>query len=179
MPCRPSDSVRLGKLPFGLLIGRSVFSPPMLQWIDGEVARVKDHEQLWVPALMAHYAAHQVLTRELPALARQKAQSFGKNHYRLKTKFCASWEVYEVLWRCYLENKPALAHQLQRHPYEREVLRNSKYFGAAIAGIVAELDYAAAAAPQAGERDCPFCAERIKAAAVVCRYCQRDLPPAK
>ena len=28
-----------------------------------------------------------------------------------------------------------------------------------------------------GGRKCPFCAEVVKAEAMVCRYCQRDLPP--
>jgi len=35
-----------------------------------------------------------------------------------------------------------------------------------------------AAWPPAGnERTCPFCAERIKFEAVICRYCQKDMPP--
>jgi uncharacterized membrane protein YeaQ/YmgE (transglycosylase-associated protein family) len=34
-----------------------------------------------------------------------------------------------------------------------------------------------AAAPPGGLRPCPWCAEDIKPAAVICRYCGRDVPP--
>ncbi len=44
------------------------------------------------------------------------------------------------------------------------------------AGIVTRAD-AAANPPAPPERDCPWCAERIKLAAIVCKHCGRDVPP--
>ncbi|MFZ2309032.1 MAG: hypothetical protein WAW34_17000 [Rhodoferax sp.] len=48
----------------------------------------------------------------------------------------------------------------------------------AIAAVPAEKEVQRSFETDAGERKCPFCAEVVKREAVICRFCQRDLPPA-
>ncbi len=50
-------------------------------------------------------------------------------------------------------------------------------FGWTILGWIVALVWAFSDSPSdEGKRTCPFCAEKIQPAAIVCPHCQRDLP---
>jgi len=58
--------------------------------------------------------------------------------------------------------KETIAHYREEYPKEQQALH---------------VEPAPPAAPAEPTRDCPFCAEKVKAQAKVCRFCGRDLPP--
>lgn len=178
-PGNPGRTIRLDSVPFGRVIVRSVFRPEELSWQDAEYQRVKVRPELWVSNLIAHLEAHRTLSLSIGKLARGSVGPFGmRRGYPLGAEFLSRWNVFETLWRIYItaEGKPLLAAQLDVHPYEAEVLRTSKYFGSAISGIQVEFARISSSTQSEMVRICPYCAETIKAQAVICRFCDRDLP---
>jgi hypothetical protein len=178
-PGNPGRTIRLDSVPFGKLVVRSVFRPEEVAWQDTEYQRVKARPELWVPSLMAHLEAHRTLSLSIGKLARGSVGAFGiRRGYPLRADFLSRWNVFETLWRLYItaDAKPLLAAQLEAHPYEAEVLRTSKYFGSAISGMQVEFAKVSLAAQSEMIKDCPYCAEPIKAKAVICRFCNRELP---
>jgi hypothetical protein len=58
-------------------------------------------------------------------------------------------------------------------PSPQERLRRTQEFARAVHGSPGDTS----GGPGAGERACPWCAETVKTAALLCRFCGRDLPP--
>lgn len=178
-PGDPGRTIRLDSVPFGKVVARSVFRPTELAWQDAEFQRVRARPELWVNSLMAHLEAHRTLSLSIGKLARGSVGPFGmRRGYPLRADFLSRWNVFETLWRLYItaEAKPLLAAQLDARPYEAEVLRKSKYFGSAISGMQVEFTRSSLATQSEMVKTCPYCAETIKAKAVICRFCNRDLP---
>lgn len=72
---------------------------------------------------------------------------------------------------------PALVASRRRVQQENAIFVVNLAFGWTVVGWLIALIWATASPSLKGTTTCPFCAERIKAQAVVCPHCRNDLKP--
>jgi hypothetical protein len=99
-------------------ISRKVFKSDELVWIDGWVADVMGRPDQWIPIWMTFLGLR---TRGLQA---KFTRSGGRRGFQYSSKFLALFSGHHTMvFRCIQEsNRPALAAELRKHPYDTAVV---------------------------------------------------------
>lgn len=110
------------------------------------------------------------------AVVRRKRTLFSSNEMSIHLQRVASVHIQTgVFWSDILIESTGGTDPIASHGHHKaDALRVKDLIEQAQSGLLAEgTGQASSSGPT---RDCPFCAETIKAAARVCRFCGRDLP---
>lgn len=150
-------------------ISRKVFKPDELVWIDGWIADVMGRPDQWIPTWMAFLGLR---TRGLQARFTSRG---GRRGFQYSSKFLALFSVHHtVVFRCIQEsNRPALAAELRKHPYEAELLKGDRFTGSVINGVLAESagPPTAPVSPAEPLTRCAYCGMSYKLSEPRCSHC--------
>jgi hypothetical protein len=115
-------------------ISRNVFKPDELVWIDGWVADIMGQPDMWVRIWVEFTALRAT------GLQVKFTRTANRRGWPYSSKFLAWFSVQHTVVMRTLQagNRPALAAELGKHPYEIEVLRGNRYTGSAVNGVLAE-----------------------------------------
>jgi hypothetical protein len=132
-PCRERQ-ILMAKPVASDAISRSVFRRDELRWIDGTVADTMTRPDLWVKMWTEFLGLRSV------GLRVHATRNGNVRGFPYSSKFLAWFSVHQsVLMQCLKpENRPALAVELRKHPFELETLKGNHYTGSAVSGVLAE-----------------------------------------
>jgi hypothetical protein len=132
-PCRERQ-ILMGKPVASNAIARSVFKRDELTWIDGWVADRMGQPELWVQSWS------QLLSLRAAGLRVKLTRVGNRRGWQYNSKFLAWFSIQHTVVALTLQpgNRPALAAELRKHPYEAEVFRGDRFAGSAVAGVLAE-----------------------------------------
>lgn len=175
-PKRQGRTTWLRAIPVPAPRQTKIFKDDEWQWIQAEVARLLDNPSLWIDALMELVDARQGLF-EVPIT---RSGITGVVGFKVRVEGLARWFALDYFAsRLVAEGMARQAgYLLRQRPFESAILRENSYLGAVIAGMLAASEPPPKASVAINEsKDCPYCAESIRLAAIICRFCNREQPP--
>jgi hypothetical protein len=133
-PCR-ERKIFMTKPVASEAIPLTLFKLDELTWINGVVADTMSRPELWTGMWTGFLRLRATGLRINPTTTSRHGWGFVYS-----SEFLAWFSVHESVMALSLKpkNRPALAVELRKYPYEQEALRSDPYIGSAVRGVLAE-----------------------------------------